>query len=163
VPTVVLDHVGTGVPERVEVAQTTIDELNFLDVAAQVALGVGRVEQRNRVQGLMDVSKQMNHVSRKKSTLCRVAVHLLTESLGGGGHDLKRTDCAFGVVEHWDHSVVDVGTVLEVPGVEEIHAILFALDIIGPGSRLDEGAAAVIAHLIDGPYQISEVNRGVGV
>lgn len=35
-------------------------------------------------------------------------------------------------------------------GIEEIHAVGSALEIVGPAGGLDEGAGAVVAELVDG-------------
>ena len=111
----------------------------------------------------MDITYQMNHISSEQSTFGRVAVHVLAQSFVSYLHHLQRTECVLGVVYDRYNGIVDIGTVFEVIGVEEFHVVGFTFDIVGPAGRLNEGSTFVIAEVVDGSDEISEVDGCVGV
>ena len=146
-----------------EVACWSIGQDNFLSVASDISIGIGCVEKSDWVEWLMDISNEVDNISCKEGSLCWVVIHILGEYFMGYGHDLEWRKCVFCVVYYGNNRVVHVGAIFEVIGIEKFHVVGVAFDIIWPASGLDEGSAFVVAEVIDGADEISEMYWGVRV
>ena len=68
----------------------------------------------------------------------------------GDFQHFKGSECIFSVVNDGDNGVIDIGTILEVIGVEHFHVVGVSFDIIRPTGGFDEGSTLIVAELVDG-------------
>ena len=162
-PRIILKEIGSCIPESMEIAGRSIGQDDLLPVAANISIGIGHIEQRNRVQRLMDVANKMHNISGKKSSLSRVMFHILSQHLVGSRHHHQRTKCIFSVVDDRHNSIDNIGTIFEMIGIEKFHIVRVPLDIIRPARRLYKCSTFVVAEFVYRCHQVPEVHRCVGI
>ena len=151
-----------------EVFNWTIKQLNFKQVSSCISLLVSMIEERYWMQRLMDVANHMNQIPGKQWSLGSGIFNITFEGCCGLMNSGDRAHWNRGVVDDWNEGIGNIWTgfyikirINKMPFVPDVHAVLSFLNIVGPYSWLNERACFVIAEVIDGKSDLSEIARGI--